>query len=43
MTLTATDCQTGEAFARTQAEATSKERVLAELGRDLVLHADEAR
>jgi eukaryotic-like serine/threonine-protein kinase len=30
--LTATDCQTGEAFARTQAEATSKERVLAELG-----------
>ena len=32
VTLTATDCQTGEAFARTQAEATSKERVLAELG-----------
>ena len=28
----ATDCQTGEALARTQAEATSKERVLAELG-----------
>ena len=32
VTLTATDCQSGEAFARTQAEATSKERVLAELG-----------
>jgi tetratricopeptide (TPR) repeat protein len=32
LTLTATDCQTGEALARTQAEATSKERVLAELG-----------
>jgi serine/threonine protein kinase/tetratricopeptide (TPR) repeat protein len=32
VTLTATDCQTGEAFARTQAEASSKERVLAELG-----------
>jgi serine/threonine protein kinase/tetratricopeptide (TPR) repeat protein len=32
VTLTATDCQTGEALARTQAEATSKERVLAELG-----------
>jgi serine/threonine protein kinase/tetratricopeptide (TPR) repeat protein len=32
VTLTATDCQTGESFARTQAEATSKERVLAELG-----------
>jgi serine/threonine protein kinase/tetratricopeptide (TPR) repeat protein len=32
VTLTATDCQTGEALARTQAEATTKERVLAELG-----------
>ena len=32
VTLTATDCQTGESLARTQAEATSKERVLAELG-----------
>lgn len=32
VTLTATDCQTGEALARTQAEATSKERVLTELG-----------
>ena len=33
VTLTATDCQTGEPLARTQAEATSKERVLTELGR----------
>jgi tetratricopeptide (TPR) repeat protein len=32
VTLTATDCQSGEALARTQAEATTKERVLAELG-----------
>ena len=32
VTLRATDCQTGESLARTQAEATSKERVLAELG-----------
>jgi serine/threonine protein kinase/tetratricopeptide (TPR) repeat protein len=32
LTLTATDCQTGESLARTQAEATSKERVLSELG-----------
>ena len=32
VTLAATDCQTGESLARAQAEATSKERVLAELG-----------
>ena len=32
VTLTATDCQSGEAFARTQGEATSKEGVLTELG-----------
>ena len=32
LTLTATDCQTGESLARAQAEATSRERVLAELG-----------
>ena len=32
LTLTATDCQTGEVLARTQAEATSRERVLPELG-----------
>ena len=32
VTLSATDCQTGESLARAQAEATSKERVLAELG-----------
>jgi hypothetical protein len=32
VTLTATDCQTGEPLTRTQAEATSKERVLTELG-----------
>jgi eukaryotic-like serine/threonine-protein kinase len=32
LTLTATDCQSGESLARVQAEATSKERVLAELG-----------
>jgi eukaryotic-like serine/threonine-protein kinase len=33
LTLSATDCQTGESLARAQAEATSKERVLSELGR----------
>ena len=32
LTLTATNCQTGESLARAQAQATSKERVLAELG-----------
>ena len=32
VTLAATNCQTGESLARAQAEATSKERVLAELG-----------
>jgi eukaryotic-like serine/threonine-protein kinase len=32
LTLTATDCQSGESLARAQAEATSKERVLSELG-----------
>jgi tetratricopeptide (TPR) repeat protein/predicted Ser/Thr protein kinase len=32
VTLTATNCQTGESLARTQAQATAKERVLAELG-----------
>ena len=32
VTLAATDCATGESIARAQAEATSKERVLAELG-----------
>ena len=32
VTLTATDCDSGDQLARTQAEATSKERVLAELG-----------
>src|SRR4029453_2738523 len=32
VTLLATDCQTGESLARAQREATSKERVLAELG-----------
>jgi serine/threonine protein kinase/tetratricopeptide (TPR) repeat protein len=32
LTLTATDCQTGESLARAQAEATSKELVLSELG-----------
>ncbi len=32
VTLTATDCATGDQLARTQTEATSKERVLAELG-----------
>ena len=32
LTLTATDCQNGDQLGRTQAEATSKERVLAELG-----------
>jgi tetratricopeptide (TPR) repeat protein/predicted Ser/Thr protein kinase len=32
VTLTATDCDTGDQLARTQTEATSKERVLAELG-----------
>ena len=32
VTLTATDCNTGDQLARTQTEATSKERVLAELG-----------
>ena len=32
VTLMATDCQTGESLARAQAEATSKERVLSELG-----------
>ncbi len=32
VTLTATDCQSGEALARTQAEATTKEGVLADLG-----------
>ncbi len=32
VTLTATDCNTGEVLARTQAEATNNERVLAELG-----------
>ena len=42
VTLTATDCQTGEALARTQAEATSKERSY-RAGRDLLLHANEAR
>ena len=33
LTLAATNCQTGESLARAQAQATSKERVLAELGR----------
>jgi tetratricopeptide (TPR) repeat protein/predicted Ser/Thr protein kinase len=32
LTLTATDCATGDQLARTQTEATSKEHVLAELG-----------
>ena len=32
ITLNATDCQTGESLAREQAEATSRERVLRELG-----------
>jgi len=32
LTLAATDCQTGESLARAQVEATSRERVLAELG-----------
>jgi tetratricopeptide (TPR) repeat protein/predicted Ser/Thr protein kinase len=32
MTLSATDCQTGETLAREQAEATSRDRVLKELG-----------
>ena len=32
VTLTATDCATGDQLARTQTDATSKERVLAELG-----------
>ena len=32
VTLTATDCESGDQLARTQAEATSKDRVLAELG-----------
>lgn len=32
LALTATDCQSGESLARAQAEATSKERVLPELG-----------
>jgi eukaryotic-like serine/threonine-protein kinase len=32
LTLHATDCETGESLARAQAEATSKERVLTELG-----------
>jgi serine/threonine protein kinase/tetratricopeptide (TPR) repeat protein len=32
VTLTATDCATGDQLARTQTEATAKERVLAELG-----------
>jgi len=32
VTLTATDCESGDQLARAQAEATSKERVLAELG-----------
>ena len=41
LTLDATDCQTGESLAREQAEATSKERVLAELGDDLVFDAHE--
>ncbi|HTU99727.1 MAG TPA: serine/threonine-protein kinase, partial [Luteitalea sp.] len=33
LSLAATDCQTGETLARTQAEATSSETVLAELGK----------
>jgi serine/threonine protein kinase/tetratricopeptide (TPR) repeat protein len=33
LSLAATDCQTGETLARTQAEATSSEAVLAELGK----------
>jgi eukaryotic-like serine/threonine-protein kinase len=32
LTVAATDCQSGESLARAQAEATSKERVLSELG-----------
>ena len=43
LTLTATDCQTGEVLARTQAEATTKERRARRARRDLVVDADQAR
>ena len=42
MTLSATDCQSGETLAREQAESPSGERVLKDLGENQLLDADNA-